>query len=96
MVWDKAASIRYLMPGRGDAFARFRLNAAAIARVRKATAQGAKTEPTFQVKIVDRAGDVVAEVEKTLSIRRRPQVPPAAAAGRRTAGRRATDGVIAR
>ncbi len=76
VVWDKAASIRYRKPGRGDVFARFRLSAAAIARARKATAHGARHEPTFRVQIVDRAGEVVAEVEKTLFIRRHERAGP--------------------
>ena len=73
VVWDKAAAIRYLRPGRGDVHARFRLAASAIARARKATARGAKHEPTFRATIVDRDDAVVAEVDKTLSIRRRSE-----------------------
>lgn len=71
VVWDKAGAIRYLRPGRGDVHARLRLAAADVARARKATARGAKHEPTFRASVVDRDGNVVAEVEKTLSIRRR-------------------------
>jgi len=87
VVWDKVGSIRYRKPGRGDVFARFRLPAAAIARARKATAQGAKHEPTFRVTIVDRDEGIVAEVEKTLFIRRQPEVPPSLPA-RKPAARR--------
>lgn len=72
IVWDKAGSIRYRKPGRGNVYARFRLPAAAIARARRATARGAKHEPRFRVSIVDRDDEVVAEVEKTLFIRRQP------------------------
>jgi acyl-coenzyme A thioesterase PaaI-like protein len=90
VVWDKAASIRYRKPGRADVFARFRLSAAAIARARKATAHGAKHEPTFRVQIVDRAGDVVAEVEKTLFIRRYVEAPTAGPVRKRDTRRRVT------
>jgi acyl-coenzyme A thioesterase PaaI-like protein len=72
VVWDKAGAIRYLKPGRGDVHASFRITAADVARARRATAKGGKHEPTFRAAIVDRDGNVVAEVEKTLSIRRRP------------------------
>jgi acyl-coenzyme A thioesterase PaaI-like protein len=89
VVWDKAASIRYRKPGRGDVFAHFRLSAAAIARARTATAHGARHEPTFRVQIVDRAGDVVAEVEKTLFIRRHAETPPAGPVRQRATRRRA-------
>ncbi len=76
VVWDKAATIRYLRPGRGDVHARFRLPASAVARARRATARGAKHEPTFRVTIVDRDDAAIAEVEKTLSIRRRDDAGP--------------------
>lgn len=77
VVWDKAASIRYLEPGRGDVFARFRLEPAAIAAAREATASGAKYEPVFTVDVVDRGDRVIATVEKTLHVRlrREAQVP---------------------
>lgn len=93
VVWDKAAAIAYRRPGRGDVVARFRLPASAIARARKATAHGARHEPTSRVRIVDRAGETVAEVDKTLYIRRRPAAAleaadaPRKAAPRRTGAR---------
>jgi acyl-coenzyme A thioesterase PaaI-like protein len=71
VVWDKAGAIRYVKPGRGDVHARFRLDAAAIERARRATARGGRHEPTFHVAIVDAEGDTVAEVDKTLYVRRR-------------------------
>ncbi len=86
IVWDKAGAIRYVRPGRGDVFAHFRLPAAAVARARKATLGGAAHEPTFRIRIVDTDGDVVAEVEKTLHVRRRAAAGPATASPR-TAGR---------
>jgi acyl-coenzyme A thioesterase PaaI-like protein len=89
LVWDKAGAIRYRKPGRGDVFARFRLPAAAVARARKATTHGARHEPTFRVTIVDREDEIVAEVEKTLSIRRHAPAPPAAPAGKRATRRSA-------
>jgi len=70
VVWDKAGAIRYVKPGRGDVVAHFRLDAAAIARAKRATARGGRHQPTFTVAIVDRTGDTVAEVDKTLYIRR--------------------------
>ncbi len=91
IVWDKAGTIDYRRPARGDVFAHFRLPAAAVARARKATVHGAKSEPAFRVRIVDAQGDTVAEVGKTLYIRRRPaaEAAPASAAAR---GSRASAG----
>jgi acyl-coenzyme A thioesterase PaaI-like protein len=90
LVWDKSGAIHYLKPARGDVFARFRLTAAAIERARAATAGGDRHEPTFTVSVVDAAGEKVAEVAKTLYIRRQPDVavsaakPPAKPARART------------
>ena len=55
IVWDKAGAIRYVKPGRGTVYARFRLDAAAIEHAREATAGGDKHEPTFSVDVVDAA-----------------------------------------
>jgi len=74
IVWDKAGSIEYRKPARGDVFARFRLAPSAIARARAATAGGDKYEPTFTVRVVDADDQVIAEVGKTLYIRRRDHV----------------------
>ena len=82
VVWDKSAAIRYLRPGRGDVHARFRLPASAVTRARRATAGGAKHEPTFRATIRDREDAIVAEVDKTLSIRRRTEAARGGRAGR--------------
>lgn len=90
VVWDKAGAIRYLQPARGEAFAYFRLTKAAVERARKATAEGARHEPEFHVRVVDGAGAVLAEVDKTLYIRRHRTAEAAAnPAPRRRRGRRA-------
>lgn len=72
VVRDKAGAIRYRKPGRGDVLAHFRLGADAIARARRATARGGRHEPMFTVAIVDRGGETVAEVDKTLCVRGTP------------------------
>ena len=83
VVWDKAGSIRYVRPGRGAVYARFRLSAAAVARARRATAGGERHEPTFRVRVVDADGATVAEVTKTLYVRCRPPAADGAPAARR-------------
>lgn len=69
-VWDKAASIDFRLPGRGDVFARFELTAARIAEVLAATEAGEKYEPTWTVDVTDTDDRVIATVAKTLYIRR--------------------------
>jgi hypothetical protein len=78
IVWDKAGAVRYLKPARGTVTARFTLDEAAVAEARAKTEAGAKHEPSFRVDIVDADGIVVADVEKTLYIRRKnsPQLRP--------------------
>lgn len=76
VVWDKAATIRFRKPGRGRVTARFVLPEAEIARVRSEADAQDKTEPKFTVEIRDEAGEVVAEVEKLLYVRRKPESVP--------------------
>ena len=71
LVWDKSGTVRFLKPARGTVVAEFTLPPEAVARAREATASGEKHEPVFRVEIKDAAGVVVADVEKTLYIRRR-------------------------
>lgn len=75
-VWDKAASIRFRRPGRGTVTARFHVSEDEIEAIRReADAQG-KTEPRFTAEVLDEAGEVVAEVEKLLHVRRRRETDP--------------------
>lgn len=71
LVWDKAATIDFRIPGRGDVYARFALTDAQIADVLARTAAGDKYEPTWTVDVVDADGQAVATVAKTLYIRRK-------------------------
>lgn len=70
LVWDKAATIRFKKPGRGKVRAEFRLSSDQVEEIRRATARG-KTEPVFVVQVKDETGDVVAEVEKVLWVKRK-------------------------
>jgi acyl-coenzyme A thioesterase PaaI-like protein len=71
LVWDKAGTVRFLKPARGTVTARFRLPEESIVAARAATASGEKHEPKFLVEIVDAQGVTVADVEKTLYIRKK-------------------------
>lgn len=70
VVWDKAAVIQFLTPGRSNVFARFELSETQLAEVRARTANGEKYEPTWPVEITDARGTIVARVDKTLHVRR--------------------------
>jgi len=73
IVWDKEATIRFKRPGRGTVRARFELPAERVAEIRAAVDAGAagKTEPRFTVQVLSAEGEVVAEVEKLLYVRRK-------------------------
>ena len=71
IVWDKAASIRYRKPGRGKVRAEFRLTDAQLDDIRDQLKTLPKYEPVLQVQVKDEAGDVVAEVEKRLHVRKK-------------------------
>jgi acyl-coenzyme A thioesterase PaaI-like protein len=71
VVWDKAGTIRFRKPGRGTVRARFEIPPERVDEIRRAADAGGKVEPTFAVSIVDEQGEVVAEVEKLLSVRRK-------------------------
>ena len=78
VVWDKAGHIDYLQPGRGRVYARFTLDDATLATIRAATAHGDKYLPELTVDVVDEHGQVVAQVRKTLYVRRKPGKPASA------------------
>jgi hypothetical protein len=70
VVWDKAASIRFKKPGRGLVKAAFHLSEEQVAEIRTAADTHSKVEPQFQVVIKDAQGDVVAEIEKLLHVKK--------------------------
>jgi hypothetical protein len=71
IVWDKAASIRFRKPGKGTVEAQFRLAQSQLDAMRAQLQTHDKIEPAFLVQIRDAQGEVVAEVEKRLQIRRK-------------------------
>lgn len=71
VVWDKSASIRFRRPGTGTVRAEFRLTEEQIDEVRRTADAQPKAEPTWKVEIRDRSGEVVAVVERTMSVKRR-------------------------
>jgi len=71
VVWDKAATIRFLKPGRSTLFLRFVLDASELDAIRSALETREKIDRIFTVDLVDADGVVHASVEKTIHIRRR-------------------------
>ena len=71
IVWDKAASIRFRKPGKGTVRAEFQLTDSQLDDIREQLKALPKYEPIYSVEVKDGSGDVVAEVQKTLHIRKK-------------------------
>lgn len=70
IVWDKAATIEFVKPGRGKVSARFEITDEMVAEIHACTTDGQKYLPEYAVDVLDRDGDLVARAIKTLYIRR--------------------------
>jgi hypothetical protein len=71
IVWDKAASIKFVSPGRGKVTATFQILPEHVDQIRADADRDGKTEPAFLVDVLDEQGKVVAHVEKLLYVRRK-------------------------
>jgi acyl-coenzyme A thioesterase PaaI-like protein len=69
IVWDQAAKIEFLKPGKGDVHAQFTLSQEQINSLIAEADSGNKVLRDFSVDVIDREGDVVARITKTLYIR---------------------------
>lgn len=70
VVWDKAASIRFRRPGRGRVRARFEIPAEKIEEIRDTAIREGKAEPVFVTQVIDDDGQVIAEVEKLVHVKK--------------------------
>ena len=71
IVWDKAASIRFLKPGRTTLFATFRIEDHELDELRRLLETVPKIDRSYTVNLVDHEGTVHAEVEKVVQIRKK-------------------------
>jgi acyl-coenzyme A thioesterase PaaI-like protein len=78
LVWDQAASIEFVAPGRGKVRARFALDEEKVTQIRNLAMGGDKVLPQFAVDVRDAAGELVARVKKTLYVRLKPRFRPQA------------------
>lgn len=76
IVWDKAAAIRFKRPGKGTVKALFHISPDTVADIRAQADREGKVEPQFQVLVTDRDGNVVAEVDKLLYVRKKDFARP--------------------
>ncbi len=71
IVWDKAASIQFVKPGRGTVMATFHIPLERVEEIRRAAETSSKVEPLFSVEVLDSGGQVVARAEKLLYVRKK-------------------------
>jgi acyl-coenzyme A thioesterase PaaI-like protein len=71
-VWDKAATIRFLRPGRSTLSARFLIEEEEIATIKRLLETAPSIDRVYRIELSDSAGVVHAAVEKTIYIKRNP------------------------
>ena len=71
IVWDKAAEIEFVSPGRMDVYAEFRIDDAMLEEIRAATASGDKYLRWCETTVTTQAGEVIARVRKQIYVRRK-------------------------
>jgi acyl-coenzyme A thioesterase PaaI-like protein len=71
VVWDQAAEIVFVAPGRADVFAEFHVEDAVLDELRAATADGGKALRWFETEVRTAEGEIVARVRKQLYVRRK-------------------------
>ncbi|WP_371496874.1 DUF4442 domain-containing protein [Kitasatospora sp. NBC_00374] len=78
LVWDSAAEIEFVAPGRGDVFADFHLTDDRLAEIRELTAEGKKALVWFDTEVLGSDGTVVARVRKQIYVREKRRPEPSA------------------
>ncbi|MEA9567594.1 DUF4442 domain-containing protein [Polynucleobacter sp. AP-Nickl1-40-C4] len=73
IVWDQAAKIEFLKPGKGKVHASFEITQDQLDEIVTAAEPGDKVLKDFVVDVKDRENDVVARITKTLYIRKKPK-----------------------
>ena len=71
IIWDTAAKIHFIQPGRGKVSALFTVDEKRLDEIRAKAASGVKLRERFRVDVLDDEGRRVAVVTKTLYIRKK-------------------------
>ncbi len=69
VVWDKAASLRFLRPGRSTLHATFRLDAGTVAGIAAEARAAGRMTRDFEIELVDAEGQVCFACTKTIHVR---------------------------
>lgn len=71
IIWDKAAEIEFVRPGKGTVTAIFEISEETIKRIEEESLQQFKSNYLFKTLIMDSKGQVVAKVQKVIYVRRK-------------------------
>ncbi|MEM9888232.1 MAG: YiiD C-terminal domain-containing protein [Bacteroidota bacterium] len=71
VIWDKSALIRFRKPGKGKMTAIFEIPQEKIAAIRQEMQQKTKATFWFTATIKNELGEIIAEVEKEIYVRRK-------------------------
>lgn len=71
-VWDKSADIDFIKATKAPVHAMIRLSPERLDEIRAKTATGDKFLPEFEIDIIDTNKDLIAKVNKTLYIKKKP------------------------
>jgi len=80
LVWDQAAEIEYIKPGRGRLQAEFSIDGARIEELRRQAEDGQAVRPEFLVQVTDASGEEIARIRKRLYVRLKKRLRPGAEA----------------
>lgn len=72
IVWDRAATIEFIKPGKGTVTATFNIGDDVIAKIFENTSEGQKYICDLTVDVKDEQQETVSRVVKTLYIRKKP------------------------
>jgi acyl-coenzyme A thioesterase PaaI-like protein len=68
-IWDKTTTIQFLRPGRGTVRARMEILPERVAEIRSAADRDGRANPEFVVEVLDESGEVIARLEKVVSVK---------------------------
>lgn len=71
IVWDQAAHIKFLKPGKTDLFTTFKITPEEVVRIKNELGHTNKIMPVYQVEIKNKEGELIALVDKTIYIRKK-------------------------
>jgi acyl-coenzyme A thioesterase PaaI-like protein len=71
ILWDKSAGINFISPGKGKVTAEFEIKPERLAEMKKEVDAEGKKSFSFSTSIKDEKGNIVAEVEKEIYVRKK-------------------------